>query len=93
MIHLDHLGYVGSPSNKSSTSSRAVSTGLSVAKLSEKYGISKARVEAVLRLKADEKQWEKSGKVGFPRLNYFFHSFCFFPSDRSSVRSNTMPVQ
>lgn len=31
--------------------------------LSVKYGISKARIEAILRLKMQEKEWEKSNKV------------------------------
>ena len=31
--------------------------------LSAKYGISKARIEAILRLKMTEKEWEKSNKV------------------------------
>lgn len=31
--------------------------------LSVKHGISKARIEAILRLKIQEKEWEKSNKV------------------------------
>jgi hypothetical protein len=34
-----------------------------IAMLSAKHGISRARIEAVLRLKMMEKEWEKTNKV------------------------------
>jgi hypothetical protein len=75
MIYLDSLGYNPNPK------SNEQSIGLSVAKLSEKYGVGKKRVEAVIRLMNEEEGWKRDGKVSLGGgteegvFSFFFFSF------------------
>lgn len=57
-----------------SNASGEVKTG-NIAMLSAKHGISRARIEAVLRLKMMEKEWEKTNKVCFGSASLFPLSF------------------
>lgn len=49
----------------SATKSKSIAESPSVAQISEAFNISKKRVEAILRLKILEKEWEHANKVSF----------------------------